>query len=353
MLYSLFCTLLAAAAVTTACVIPPGTLSNTITTGFGVLVQNPAFPVIHDRYMNLDAAGGGDQHLFLDPVGARTFNLVLNAGVLAQNIIHAVINGEYSAVDNTTKMFMTERGDPKASFQPVYGCNPDNDALQVQLAFVTREQSPVGGLICVRVASGNRGYEFRYSPPNNPAFDPTNPCMPVTMVLVTSGSVVTTVPTKTTIPTTTATSTTTKPTTTNPTTATTAPTSTATNLPYTDMTAKGYAFVGCSPEQRRATDGPGRTLSGALYADDAMTNGKCMDFCTSKGYAFAGTEYRRECWCGNSVAPGRQPGTTVASLAGCSFKCGGDTTQYCGGDSWLSLYKKCAVGGPCVNAVFT
>ena len=94
MLYSLFCILLAAATVTTACVIPPGTLSNTITTGFGILVQNPAFPVIHNRYMNLDAAGGGDQHLFLDPVGARTFNLVLNAGVLAQNIIHAVINGE-------------------------------------------------------------------------------------------------------------------------------------------------------------------------------------------------------------------------------------------------------------------
>jgi kremen protein len=65
-------------------------------------------------------------------------------------------------------MFMTERGDPKAIFQPVYGCNPDNDALQVQLSFVTREQSPVGGLICVRIASGNRGYEFRYSPPNNP-----------------------------------------------------------------------------------------------------------------------------------------------------------------------------------------
>jgi hypothetical protein len=85
---------LLAATVTTACVIPPGTLSNTITTGFGIIVQNPAFPVIHDRYMNLDAAGGGDQHLFLDPVGARTFNLVLNSGSLAQGIIHAVINGE-------------------------------------------------------------------------------------------------------------------------------------------------------------------------------------------------------------------------------------------------------------------
>lgn len=90
--------LLAVATVTTACVIPPGTLSNTITTGFGILVQNPAFPVIHDRYMNLDAAGGGDQHLFLDPVGARTFNLVLNSGSLAQGIIHAVINGEVCSI---------------------------------------------------------------------------------------------------------------------------------------------------------------------------------------------------------------------------------------------------------------
>lgn len=79
--------LLAGAAVTTACVIPSGTLSNTITGGFGILIQNPAFPVIHDRYMNLDPAGGGDQHLFLDPVGDPTFNLVLNQGVLAQGII--------------------------------------------------------------------------------------------------------------------------------------------------------------------------------------------------------------------------------------------------------------------------
>ena len=79
--------LLAGAAITTACVIPPGTLSNTITDGFGILIQNPAYPVIHDRYMNLDPAGGGDQHLFLDPVGDRTFNLVLNQGVLAQDII--------------------------------------------------------------------------------------------------------------------------------------------------------------------------------------------------------------------------------------------------------------------------
>ena len=130
-------------------------------------------------------------------------------------------------------------------------------------------------------------------------------------------------------------------------------TTSSTPLPYTDMTAKGFAFVGCAPEEGRATDGPGRTLTGSLYADDAMTDGKCMDFCSSNGYAFAGTEYTRECWCGNSVAPGREPQTTISSLAGCNMLCEGDATQYCGGDAWLSLYKACTVGSTCVNAQFT
>jgi hypothetical protein len=94
MQHSLISALLVGAAVTTACVLPTDTLSNTITTQFGILIQNPAFPIIHDRYMNLLPAGGGDQHLFLSPVANPTFNLVLNAGALAQGIIHAVIGGE-------------------------------------------------------------------------------------------------------------------------------------------------------------------------------------------------------------------------------------------------------------------
>ncbi len=53
-------------------------------------------------------------------------------------------------------MFMTDRNDPKAIFQPVYACNPDTDALQIVLQFVTRETSPAGGGVCVRGASGNR-----------------------------------------------------------------------------------------------------------------------------------------------------------------------------------------------------
>ena len=48
--------------------------------------------------MDLDPAGGGDQHLFVgpagDPVGNSAFNLVLIEGVLEQDVIHAVIDGE-------------------------------------------------------------------------------------------------------------------------------------------------------------------------------------------------------------------------------------------------------------------
>ena len=62
-------------------------------------------------------------------------------------------------------MFMTERGDPRAIYDVVYGCNPDTDALQKELHFKARADLP-GGHICVRLASGDR-HEFRYSPPGN------------------------------------------------------------------------------------------------------------------------------------------------------------------------------------------
>jgi hypothetical protein len=134
---------------------------------------------------------------------------------------------------------------------------------------------------------------------------------------------------------------------------TTSSTATGSPLPYADLTSKGYAFIGCSPEERRATDTPGRTLTGTSTGDDAMTNSKCIDYCSERGYPYAGTEWSRECWCGNTVAPGRQPLTTLASLAACNFKCSGDAAENCGGDAWLSLYKACPIGGPCVNAQFT
>jgi len=126
------------------------------------------------------------------------------------------------------------------------------------------------------------------------------------------------------------------------------------DMKKSDMTSAGFSFLGCAPEERTDPTGlKGRTLSGTLYADDALTEEKCMAFCTSKGYKYAGTEYARECWCGNSYPPSRQPGTTKASLAGCSKRCSGNAAQFCGGSDWLSLYQACVGGGACVNAVFT
>ena len=59
-----------------------------------------------------------------------------------------MINGKganrtkYTPEDNTTKMFMTERGDPKALFDVVYGCNVDTDALQLELVLRARGTVP-------------------------------------------------------------------------------------------------------------------------------------------------------------------------------------------------------------------
>lgn len=97
MLFSLL-----AGALASACEIPDGPpLSNNITEGFGVRVQNPEFPVIHNRYLNLNQAGGGDQHLYLSPAGNFSFDLVLNKGVIQwfgnSKTIFAVINGEVSS----------------------------------------------------------------------------------------------------------------------------------------------------------------------------------------------------------------------------------------------------------------
>jgi hypothetical protein len=121
------------------------------------------------------------------------------------------------------------------------------------------------------------------------------------------------------------------------------------------MTSQGFRFLGCSPEERRVNppDWPGRTLPSSLYAADTLTNEICMAYCSGLGYKYAGTEWSRECWCANAYAPTRQPPITLASLALCNFKCKGNSTQFCGGDAYLSLYEKCPAGGPCVNFVFT
>ncbi|KAJ8104525.1 hypothetical protein ONZ43_g7807 [Nemania bipapillata] len=81
-------------------------------------------------------------------------------------------------------MFMTERGDPRAVWNVVYGCNPDTDALQVELAFKERADAPpvLGGLMGVRPFNGN--YDFRWKGPGTSVNDPDRPWVHVTLVVV-------------------------------------------------------------------------------------------------------------------------------------------------------------------------
>ncbi|KAI0875806.1 hypothetical protein GGS24DRAFT_499496 [Hypoxylon argillaceum] len=216
-----------AAASASACTIPAGpALSNNITGGFSLLLQNASYPDIHNHFLNIWDWGGGDQHLFVSPAGNYTSELQLIDGVITlpwDPPRRAVINGEvrkffifspfsafthttfivaahwqtpppsspshpaisdYEPLDNTTKMFMTERGDPRAVWDVVYGCDPDTDALQVELAFKERADTPAvfGGLMGVRPFNGN--YDFRWKGPGTSVNDPDRPWVHVTLVVI-------------------------------------------------------------------------------------------------------------------------------------------------------------------------
>ncbi|OAA77589.1 WSC domain containing protein [Akanthomyces lecanii RCEF 1005] len=119
---------------------------------------------------------------------------------------------------------------------------------------------------------------------------------------------------------------------TSPTPPSSTPPSTPTPAPTpTHKTALGgYTMLSCWAE------GSIRALSGAFTADDTMTNEKCLAFC--KSYNYWGTEYGRECYCGNSLGAESK----AAPLEQCNMPCGGDPTEYCGAGNRLELFSTTA-----------
>ncbi|KAI2608412.1 heme peroxidase [Hypoxylon fragiforme] len=95
----------------------------------------------------------------------------------------------------------------------------------------------------------------------------------------------------------------------------------------------GYELVGC---QKESTTGGARALNGASFAYDSMTLESCMSNCT--GYIYWGTEYGRECYCGDSL----DPTSENAPSTDCTMVCGGDTTEYCGDSNRIELYSTTA-----------
>lgn len=87
-----------------------------------------------------------------------------------------------------------------------------------------------------------------------------------------------------------------------------------------------YRYLGCFKENN-----PGRQLEQQLYGSNLLTNGRCIQDCFAhaKNFVYAGTQYHRECWCGNKL-----PLLKVGDEE-CNFDCSGNGTQICGGNGYF------------------
>jgi hypothetical protein len=92
----------------------------------------------------------------------------------------------------------------------------------------------------------------------------------------------------------------------------------------------GFKYVGCYK------DASTRVLSGEVLPKlGAVSNTACVNYCASKGFSVAGTEYGGECYCGNGLSTAEE-----LDEAKCHMACKGDEDQVCGGDWALTLYTK-------------
>ncbi|KAH9886520.1 WSC domain-containing protein [Xylariomycetidae sp. FL2044] len=111
--------------------------------------------------------------------------------------------------------------------------------------------------------------------------------------------------------------------------------STSTSSTPVRPTISGYTYQGCYSE---ATNG--RALNMRSFAYDGMTLQSCAANCSA--YAFWGTEYSRECYCGAALNPSSTllvpPGSPGGGPPPCNMACSGNSSQTCGDGSRLSVY---------------
>tara|TARA_R110002003_G_scaffold171_12_gene13968 strand:+ start:1763 stop:3070 length:1308 start_codon:yes stop_codon:yes gene_type:complete len=112
---------------------------------------------------------------------------------------------------------------------------------------------------------------------------------------------------------------------------------------YIDLTqSKGWEYAGCG------SDNIGdRAFRGPSEGKDDMTVPACIDYCSAAGYAYAGLEFGRECWCTNQLDPRYAPKDGI--MGSCNYMCAGDAGQICGGYAALSIYRNCAGQSSCAN----
>lgn len=93
----------------------------------------------------------------------------------------------------------------------------------------------------------------------------------------------------------------------------------------------GWNYLGCG------TDVTGnRTFAADYWWDNGVTVEGCLNYCGAKGYSYAGLEYGNQCFCSKTLAADRAPKTGI--MGNCFTPCAGNSSEYCGGASRLSMY---------------
>ncbi|KAH9909039.1 putative glyoxal oxidase [Xylariomycetidae sp. FL2044] len=100
-----------------------------------------------------------------------------------------------------------------------------------------------------------------------------------------------------------------------------------------------WAYQGCYTDV-------GRTIEAAFTLSQNLTTQSCLNFCQSRSYPYAGTEYFRECYCGLQLVSTTKK---VNETTDCTTPCAGNNTQPCGGPSRLSLFYNQYIVGPQPN----
>ncbi|WVF67574.1 hypothetical protein IAT40_002332 [Kwoniella sp. CBS 6097] len=77
-----------------------------------------------------------------------------------------------------------------------------------------------------------------------------------------------------------------------------------------------------------------KLLNSVGIVTNTITPATCTNYCTLKGYGYAGTTLGNNCWCGNTLDTSKK----LASDSTCSTKCSGDSSLTCGGSNLFQVY---------------
>ncbi|KAI9051067.1 hypothetical protein LZ554_005175 [Drepanopeziza brunnea f. sp. 'monogermtubi'] len=94
-----------------------------------------------------------------------------------------------------------------------------------------------------------------------------------------------------------------------------------------------YEYLGCFKEAKNA---PRLFPNEPLNPSQSNNNGICQAACLTAGpYAFTGTEFYTECWCGDTPPPLAYVDPTDTL---CNYACPGDQNDRCGGNDYISVF---------------